>query len=72
MLFGSIGANNVGRSEKKAAKRQALGDFSNRHQPAPSRPASDIIEQGLGFHRCIIPGTREAASHGSDASGLSV
>jgi hypothetical protein len=38
MLFGSIGANNVGRSEEKAAKRQALGDITNR---APSRPASD-------------------------------
>jgi hypothetical protein len=41
MLFGSIGANDVTRSEEKAAKRQALGDITNRHQPAPSRPASD-------------------------------
>jgi hypothetical protein len=38
VLFGSIGANNLGRSEEKAAKRQALGDITNR---APSRPASD-------------------------------
>ena len=38
VLFGSIGANNAGRSEEKAAKRQALVDITNR---ASSRPASD-------------------------------
>ncbi len=38
MLFGCFGANNVTRSEMKAAKRQALGDITNR---APSRPASE-------------------------------
>ena len=45
-VFGSIGANNFTRSEEKAAKRQAynflaLAEITNRHQRAPSRPASD-------------------------------
>jgi hypothetical protein len=59
MLFGSFGANNVTRSEEKAAKRQAfnflaLADITNRHQPAPSRPASDT-----------------SSSRGSDFTGAS-
>jgi hypothetical protein len=41
MLLGSIGANNVGRSEQKAAKQQSLGGITNRHQPVHSRPASN-------------------------------
>jgi hypothetical protein len=53
VLFGSIGANNVGRSEEKAAKRQALCDITNR---APSRPASDTswIQTGKHLNSCLI------------------
>jgi hypothetical protein len=43
LLFGSIGAKNAGQSEEKAAKRQALSDIENQHQPATSRPASDTF-----------------------------
>jgi hypothetical protein len=51
VLFGSIRANNVGRSEDKAAKRQALGDITNR---APSRPASDTSSSIWDVH-CPCP-----------------
>jgi hypothetical protein len=51
VLFGSIRANNVGRSEDKAAKRQAMGDITNR---APSRPASDTSSSIWDVH-CPCP-----------------
>ena len=52
IVLGSLCLNNAARSEKKqmreaeaqvaqAAKRQALGDVTNRPQGTPSRPASD-------------------------------
>ena len=53
MLFGSIGANNVGRSEEKAAKRQALHDITKSCSLA-SCFRHIIIEPGLALLRIII------------------
>jgi hypothetical protein len=61
MLYGNIGANNVTRSEEKAAKRQALADITDR---APSRPASDTSSsRGSASTGAFLSGTRLLLAH---------
>jgi hypothetical protein len=67
LVFGSFGANNVGRSERVGGEGRKAARDGRYYKSAPICSLASsfrrIIEQGLGFHRSIITGTRLLLAH---------